>query len=203
MSASGTRRCSPSSTSTSWARTGSARSCSRASAKYRRRIESCCASSRPSACASGILGRRSSRPGGHVLDPSRQGHAQAERRLRSEPIAWLTTVRADGQAQASPVWFLWDGETFLLYSQPGAQKVRNLAANPKVALHLGDDGNGGDVVSFEGTATVEPDGPRADRVDGYLAKYQAAIEALGYEPGPFARTYSLAIRVRPTRVRVS
>ena len=137
-----------------------------------------------------------------MLDPSRQGHAQAERRLRSEPIAWLTTVRADGQAQASPVWFLWDGETFLLYSQPGAQKVRNLAANPKVALHLGDDGNGGDVVSVEGTATVEPDSPRADRVDGYLAKYQAAIEALGYEPGPFARTYSTAIRVRPTRVRV-
>jgi PPOX class probable F420-dependent enzyme len=137
-----------------------------------------------------------------VLDPSSKGHAHAERRLRSEAVAWLTTVRADGQAQASPVWFLWDGETFLLYSQPDAQKVRNLAANPKVALHLGDDGSGGDVVSLEGTATVEPGTPRADRVDGYLAKYQAAIEALGYEPGPFARTYSLAIRVRPTRVRV-
>ena len=136
-----------------------------------------------------------------MLDPSKQGHDRAESRLRSEPIVWLTTVRADGQAQASPVWFLWDGQTFLLYSQPGAQKVRNLAANPKVALHLDDDGSGGDVVTVEGTATVEPDTPRADRVDGYLAKYQAAIEALGYEPGPFARTYSLAIRVRPTRVR--
>ena len=137
-----------------------------------------------------------------MLDPSKQGHDRAESRLRSEPIVWLTTVRADGQAQATPVWFLWDGETFLLYSQPGAQKVRNLAANPKVALHLDDDGSGGDVVTVEGTATVEPDTPRADRVDGYLAKYQTAIEALGYEPGPFARTYSMAIRVRPTRVRV-
>ena len=137
-----------------------------------------------------------------MLDPSKPAHARADQRLRSEQIAWLTTVRADGQAQASPVWFLWDGETFLLYSQPDAQKVRNLAANPKVSLHLGDDGSGGDVVSVEGTATVEPGTPRADRVDGYLAKYQAAIEALGYEPGPFARTYSLAIRVRPTRMRV-
>jgi PPOX class probable F420-dependent enzyme len=137
-----------------------------------------------------------------VLDPSKQGHDRAESRLRSEPIIWLTTVRADGQAQASPVWFLWDGETFLLYSQPDAQKVRNLAANPKVALHLDDDGSGGDVVTVEGTATVEPDTPRADRVDGYLAKYRAAIDALGYEPGPFARSYSTAIRVRPTRLRV-
>jgi PPOX class probable F420-dependent enzyme len=137
-----------------------------------------------------------------VLDLSKQAYAHADRRLRSEPVAWLSTVRADGQAQSSPVWFLWDGETFLLYSQPGAQKVRNVGANPKVSLHLGDDGAGGDVVTVEGAASVEPDSPRADRVDGYLAKYQAAIEALGYEPGPFARTYSTAIRVRPTRFRV-
>ena len=137
-----------------------------------------------------------------MLDPYKPAHARAQQRLRSEQIAWLTTVRADGQAQSSPVWFLWDGQTFLLYSQPGAQKVRNLAANPRVALHLDDDGTGGDVVTFEGTATVEPDSPRADRVDGYLTKYETAIEALGYEPGPFARTYSTAIRVRPTRVRV-
>jgi PPOX class probable F420-dependent enzyme len=136
-----------------------------------------------------------------VLDPSTPTHARASQRLRSEPIVWLTTVRADGQAQSSPVWFLWDGETFLVFSQPGAQKVRNLAANPRVALHLGDDGTGGDVVTVEGTATVERGGPRADRVEGYAAKYRAAIEALGYEPGPFARTYSTAIRIRPTRIR--
>ena len=137
-----------------------------------------------------------------MLDPSKPAHADADRRLRSEPIVWLTTVRADGQAQSTPVWFLWDGDSFLLYSQPGAQKVRNLAAQPKVSLHLNDDGDGGDVVTFEGAASLEPDTPRADRVEGYLAKYQAAIEALGYEPGPFARTYATAIRVRPTRVRV-
>jgi PPOX class probable F420-dependent enzyme len=137
-----------------------------------------------------------------VLDPSKPAHADADRRLRAEPILWLTTVRADGQAQSTPVWFLWDGRSFLLYSQPDARKLRNLAANPKVSLHLNDDGGGGDVVTFEGAASVEPDTPRADRVEGYLAKYRAAIEALGYEPGPFARTYSTAVRVRPTRVRV-
>ena len=136
-----------------------------------------------------------------MLDPSQEAHTHADRRLRSEQVAWLTTVRSDGQPQSTPVWFLWDGETFLLYSQPGAQKVRNVTANPKVSLHLGDDGAGDDVVTLEGTATVEPGTPRADRVEEYLAKYQTAIEALGYEPGPFARTYSMAIRVRPTCVR--
>jgi len=136
-----------------------------------------------------------------VLDLSIPAHAKAAERLRAEPVAWLTTVRADGQAQSTPVWFLWDGDTFLLYSQPDAQKVRNVAANPRVSLHLNDDGEGDDVVTFEGEATVEPDTPRADRVDGYLDKYRTAIAALGYEPGQFARTYSMPIRVRPTRVR--
>src|SRR5215207_7053367 len=140
-------------------------------------------------------------PGGRVLDPSKPAHARARRRLASERVVWLTTVRADGQAQSSPVWFLWDGETFLIYSQPDAQKVRNLTGNAKVSLHLSDDGAGEDIVTVEGTAAVDPDTPRADRLDGYLAKYQAPIEALGYEPGQFARTYSTPIRVRPTRVR--
>jgi hypothetical protein len=29
-----------------------------------------------------------------VLDPAQPAHARADRRLRSEPIAWLTTARA-------------------------------------------------------------------------------------------------------------
>jgi PPOX class probable F420-dependent enzyme len=62
--------------------------------------------------------------------------SHAERRLREEEIAWLTTVRADGQPQSVPVWFLWDGETFLVYSQPGRQKLRNIATNPRLGLNL-------------------------------------------------------------------
>jgi Pyridoxamine 5'-phosphate oxidase len=42
-------------------------------------------------------------------------------------MAWLTTVRPDGQPVSVPVWFLMreDG-TILLYSQPGTQKLRNI-----------------------------------------------------------------------------
>lgn len=47
-------------------------------------------------------------------DDSTEIGARAERRLREEEIAWLTTVRADGQPQSVPVWFLWDGDTFLI-----------------------------------------------------------------------------------------
>lgn len=43
-------------------------------------------------------------------DTTSEAGGHAERRLREERIAWLTTVRADGQPQSVPVWFLWDGE---------------------------------------------------------------------------------------------
>jgi PPOX class probable F420-dependent enzyme len=136
-----------------------------------------------------------------VLDLDSPAGVRADRRLRAEQVVWLTTVRADGQPQASPVWFLWDGETFLLYSQADAQKLRNLAGNPRVALHLDSDGVGGDVVSIEGTATVDPQAPPADQVEAYRAKYQERLDALGSDPAALARDYPVAVRVRPDRAR--
>jgi PPOX class probable F420-dependent enzyme len=136
-----------------------------------------------------------------LLDTSTPEGASAARRLREEPIAWLTTVRADGQPQSSAVWFLWDGDSFLLYSQPQAQKLRNIAANPRVSLHLNDDGSGGDIVTLEGEAAVEPDAPPSDRVQDYVAKYRGLLDEMGWSPGRLARDYSTAIRVRPSRAR--
>ena len=44
---------------------------------------------------------------------------RVEGRLHSNLIAWLTTVRRDGQPVTAPVCFLLrDGKTILLYSRP-------------------------------------------------------------------------------------
>ena len=48
------------------------------------------------------------------LDPSTEFGARVERRLPDERIIWLTTVGPDNTPQPSPVWFFWDGETFLI-----------------------------------------------------------------------------------------
>jgi PPOX class probable F420-dependent enzyme len=136
-----------------------------------------------------------------VLDLDSPAAARADRRLRTEQILWLTTVRADGQPQASPVWFVWDGETFLIFSQPDAQKLRNLAANPRVAVHVDTDEAGEDVVTIDGTAAVDPDVPSSDQLEEYQVKYREGIQAIGTTPAELARDYSVAIRIRPTRVR--
>jgi PPOX class probable F420-dependent enzyme len=136
-----------------------------------------------------------------MLDRTTPQGQHAEQRLREAPIIWLTTVNVAGQPQSSPVWFLWDGNTVLIYSRPGG-KVRNIAVNPKVALHLSDNGTGGDIVTLEGTAAVIDGAPPADRNALYLEKYREGIARIGMTPERFAAVYRVAIRVAPTRFRI-
>jgi PPOX class probable F420-dependent enzyme len=127
--------------------------------------------------------------------------AELADRLGGELIAWLTTVRADGQPQSVPVWFLWDGQSFLIYSQPEKPKLRNIAGNPKVSLHLRGTDTGGDVVVFEGIAERPSRAAPPDRVDPYLDKYRHLIDEYGWSPASFAEDYSEPIRITPTALR--
>jgi PPOX class probable F420-dependent enzyme len=137
-----------------------------------------------------------------VPDTTTEAGGRAERRLREEEIAWLTTVRSDGQPQSVPVWFFWDGEKFLVYSQPGRQKLRNIERNPRVDLNLNSNAQGGDVVRVEGTAEIVEDAPPATEVPEYVEKYRDSIARIGFDPEGFARAFSVAIRVTPTRWQV-
>jgi PPOX class probable F420-dependent enzyme len=111
-----------------------------------------------------------------LLDPDKPGHARALERLGSEIAVWLTSVSAQGQPQSTPVWFHWDGETFLFYSQPEATKLANIASNPRVSLHLVGDAEAEDVVTFEGLAALDPSAPSLDHLENYLAKYRELID---------------------------
>ena len=137
-----------------------------------------------------------------MLDTTTEAGGRAERRLREEEIAWLTTVRSDGQPQSVPVWFFWDGEKFLVYSQPGRQKLRNIERDPRVDLNLNSNAQGGDVVRVEGKAEILEDAPPASEVPEYVEKYRDAIARIGFDPDGFARAFSVALRVTPTRWQV-
>src|SRR5712675_725643 len=75
---------------------------------------------------------------------------RVEGRLHSNLIAWLTTMRPDGQPVTVPVWFLLrDDETILLYRRPQTDKLRNIAANPKVSFALNVTDIGRNIVRLE------------------------------------------------------
>ena len=125
---------------------------------------------------------------------------KVRKRLGAELIMWLTTVGSNHKPHAVPVWFLWDGSSFLIYSLPG-QKVRDIEGNANVELHFNTDRSGDLVTRFEGVAEVLADQPPANRVPKYLAKYRDRIKGYGWTPKSFADQYHVAIRVRPTRLR--
>ncbi len=74
--------------------------------------------------------------------------------------------------------------------------------NPRVGLNLNSNARGGDVVRAEGTAEIVEDAPPATEVSPYLEKYRESIARIGFDEEGFARAYSVAIRVRPTRWQV-
>jgi len=126
---------------------------------------------------------------------------RASQRLDEEAIIWLTTVRSSGQPQTSAVWFLRDGDEFLIYSLADTARVGNISVNPRVSLNLDGNGQGGDVVTIEGVARVDPEAPPANEVDAYVAKYRNYMQHNGWTPEVFAAKYPVAIRIRATRGR--
>jgi PPOX class probable F420-dependent enzyme len=135
------------------------------------------------------------------IDRSTDFGRRVLRRLETEVIGWLTTVRADGTPQPSPIWFLWDGATILIYSQREKPKLRNIAGNPKVSFSLDSDGTGGNIVILNGEAIVESSAPSVDQNPEYLSKYHGHILRIGMTNESFAGSYSVPIRVTPTKLR--
>jgi PPOX class probable F420-dependent enzyme len=137
-----------------------------------------------------------------LIDIGTEFGSRAERRLREETIGWLVTVSRDGTPQPNPVWFLWDGQSLLIYSAPGQAKLKNLERNPNVAFHLDSRRDGDDAVIITGEAHLDPTAPAVDRNPPYVAKYGEEIKRIGlFNAEAMARTYSVAIRMTPRKVR--
>jgi len=135
-------------------------------------------------------------------DPSTEFGARVARRLAEEPIAWLTVVDGAGTPQPAPIWFLWDGDTALIYSLNGAKRLDHLRARPRVTLHLDGNGQGGDIVVLTGEIADEPDAPAVADNPEYVAKYGGRIAAGSWgTPEVFGAQYSVPLRFRPRRVR--
>src|SRR5262245_2282280 len=134
-------------------------------------------------------------------DASTELGERIRRRLSEEFVVWLTTVGSDGTPQPNPVWFLWDGDTILVYSMNNAARERNIERNPRVSLNLNSTRGGGHVVVSTGEARISPEEPSADNNPAYVEKYNDMIAGSFGTPEQFASEYSVPIRITPTKVR--
>ena len=125
-----------------------------------------------------------------------------KRHLQNEYVIWLTTVDSNLTPQPRPVWFLWEDDSFLIFSQAKARKVSHIKKHPRVALHFNTDESGDHhVIVFEGEASVDTNCPPAHEVPAYLEKYRQGIADLDMTPEGFSNEYSVALRIRATEIR--
>lgn len=125
--------------------------------------------------------------------------AHIDRRLRTEPIIWLSSVRPDGRPHLVPVWFLWDGAAILIFSKPAAQKVRNLRHSPHVMLALDTADEGEDVVLLQGQAELLGDDAPRSTLPEYADKYAALMQRIGITAELMAAEFTQAIRITVER----
>ena len=135
-----------------------------------------------------------------VLDLTQERHAHIDQRLHNDYVIWLHSTRPNGHPHAVVVWFLWDGESVLIFSQPKNQKVHNIQHNQNVLLALDNTNNGDDPITIEGTATLLTWSDVNSMIATYTQKYSEGIKELGITPEQMAAAYSQAIRITPTRV---
>jgi nitroimidazol reductase NimA-like FMN-containing flavoprotein (pyridoxamine 5'-phosphate oxidase superfamily) len=138
---------------------------------------------------------------------------QGDLALLTDPVAWalltspipaqLAYTWLDGSPRVVSMWFLWNGEEFVLAGPPGAPKLKALAQHPRVALTIDRDGPPYQALLVRGTARVE-------LVEGVAAEYAAAArrylgeaEGRGWVEHLAGRLRRMArIAVRPTWVGI-
>ncbi|MBL1075262.1 TIGR03667 family PPOX class F420-dependent oxidoreductase [Nocardia sp. 2] len=136
-----------------------------------------------------------------VVDTATDFGKHVTERLHKDNVIWLTTLASNGTPQPNPVWFLWDGTEFLLFSEPGKAKLRNLERNPRVSLHLNSTRSGGDVVVLTGTARIDEETPGQDEIASYTKKYTEGLAEIKMTDEQFYAAYSVPVRITPDRLR--
>ncbi len=100
--------------------------------------------------------------------------SQVAARLGPARDYWLCTTTPSGAPHAAPVWGAVTGGTLYLFSERGTVKARNLAADPRVVVHLSD---AEDVLIVRGTAEdVGHPSAHAEVIAALAAKYASPAD---------------------------
>jgi len=138
--------------------------------------------------------------GNMVLDRTSEFGSRADNLLRCNTIIWFTTVTPGGVPQPNPVWYYWNGQDIIIYSKPESRRIKNITHNPHVSLHLEGAGVMGDnVIVIIGLAEIKNEYKKIN--EGYRKKYSSYLQGIGTTWKDLKRSYSVEIKVVPTKIR--
>ncbi|MGH2372275.1 MAG: PPOX class F420-dependent oxidoreductase [bacterium] len=104
------------------------------------------------------------------------------RAFLSEPnVAVLATVSRKGRLQATPIWFMMDGDQIIVNTSRGRLKLKNLEAHPHLALTVVDPKNMYRYVQVQGKVVrFDPESGARD-IDRLSKRYRG--ESYSYQSG--------------------
>jgi len=121
-------------------------------------------------------------PAGYVENAKRLlPWSHVEERLTEAKNYWLCTVWPDGRPHTVPKWGVWRNGLFYFDGSPQTHHARNIAANPRVAIHLE---SGDSVVIVNGAARELPKKPTVKLATALAQAYTRKYKEFGYAPQP-------------------
>jgi PPOX class probable F420-dependent enzyme len=114
--------------------------------------------------------------------------------LKENEVCRLATASKDGSPQVTPVIYALDGDGFVIAVDYGTKKLKNVKANPRVALVV-DRLRPTKAVTIEGTCKVYERGAEYLRLLDILFKRFKT-----YRDDPWGEGESPIFRVTPTKV---
>jgi PPOX class probable F420-dependent enzyme len=126
---------------------------------------------------------------------------ESHKDLLERPIVvGLITVMPDGQPQASPVWFNYDGSHVLVNTARGRQKDRNLTARPQVTLLFIDPENPYRYMEIRGKVDASTEEGALEHINSLCFRYTGNDDyygSMGADPGTQTR---VTYKIKPEHV---
>jgi len=123
-----------------------------------------------------------------------------KRDLLERPIVvTLVTVMPDGQPQATPVWFSWDGTHIWINTARGRQKDRNMLERPKVTVLSIDPENPYRYLEVRGIVEEVTEDGAVDHINFLSGRYTGDDDFYGRNAAQKGNETRVIYKIRPVK----
>jgi PPOX class probable F420-dependent enzyme len=126
---------------------------------------------------------------------------ESHRDLLERPIVvTLVTLMPDGQPQATPVWFDWDGEYVRVNSAKGRAKDRNMRERPRVTVLFVDHENPYRYMEIRGEVVEVTEEGALEHINALSSRYFGREDFFANMPERRNIEVRVMYKIKPTRI---
>lgn len=114
-------------------------------------------------------------------------------------VVTLVTVMPDGQPQATPVWFHWDGTHVWINTARGRQKDRNMLERPKVSILSVDPENPYRYLEVRGVVDQVTEEGGVDHINFLSGRYTGDSDYYGRNPAGKNKETRVIFKIKPVK----